>query len=81
MTHFRSQTCNGVPCSICQRQGKRSAAFHKVGEEIPPDATFGGHNLTQYVCCRHFCEIMGPAAINWRGCPEGSAVHKPDGTL
>jgi hypothetical protein len=25
------------------------------------------HNLTQYVCCRHFVEIMGPLAAEWCG--------------
>jgi hypothetical protein len=49
-------------------------ATHKVGEEIPHDEPMlirkigsipvsmsARHNLTQYVCCRHFRAILGPA--------------------
>lgn len=57
---------------MCFRQGATTPATHKVGEEIPSDhPTDAGamHNLTQYVCCQHFAEIMGMAAVSWRGCP------------
>lgn len=63
--HFVSATADGEVC----RCGL--PATHKVGEEIPPDdpslentATFpmsARHNLTAYVCCFHFTELLGPA--------------------
>jgi hypothetical protein len=33
-------------------------ASHKVGEEVLSDAT-PCHNLTAYVCCKHFAAIFG----------------------
>lgn len=55
--HFVSASCQGRKCDIC---GLPSA--HKVGEEIPHDDPFPNrHNLTAYVCCAHFIEIMGPS--------------------
>lgn len=58
--HFVSASAGG-PCAIC---GERST--HKVGEEIPHDDPFQmRHNLTAYVCCRHFRKLLGPAT----GCP------------
>jgi hypothetical protein len=34
--------------------------MHKVGEEkFPDDLRHWSHNLTAYVCCKHFKEIMG----------------------
>jgi len=39
-------------------------ATHKVGEEIPhDDPNPHRHNLTAYVCCLHFQQIMGPAVL------------------
>ncbi len=60
--HFVSKTCTGTFC----RCG--APATHKVGEEIPYDAPGHlkiRHNLTAYVCCAHFSEIMGPVAKRW----------------
>lgn len=71
--HWVSKTCGGEHCSLCGRP-----ASHKVGEEIPPDVLgiedilkqeqgeyyqiAGRHNLTAYVCCRHFAALMGATA-------------------
>lgn len=56
MKHFVSKSCEGERC-ICGKP-----ATHKVGEEIPHDDPFQArHNLTQYVCCRHFAKLF-PAA-------------------
>lgn len=56
-SHFVSASCRGKKCDIC---GLPSS--HKVGEEIPHDDPFPNrHNLTAYVCCAHFIEIMGPS--------------------
>ena len=57
--HFVSATCRGETCTQCQEQ-----ATHKVGEEIPfdvPNADIPTHNLTAYVCCRHFGRLMRTA--------------------
>jgi hypothetical protein len=56
MSHFVSKTCGGELCRVCELP-----ATHKVGEEIPHDdpVPFARHNLTAYVCCAHFIEIMG----------------------
>lgn len=73
MEHFVSRTCQGEPCGPCHRQLVHTLATHKVGEEIPPDYPgIATHNLTQYVCCQHFREIMGMAVTQWRGCPDGT---------
>ena len=62
MSHFVSKTCVGELCNVCYREGKAVPATHKVGEEIPHDDPFQvRHNLTAYVCCTHFIEIMGPS--------------------
>lgn len=67
--HFVSETCHGEPCGMCYRQFRTVPATHKVGEEIPGDfPDVATHNLTQYVCCQHFAEIMGAATSRWRGC-------------
>lgn len=53
--HFVSASCGGEVCSIC-----RDPATHKVGEEIFADDPLPiRHNLTAYVCCDHFGDIMG----------------------
>jgi hypothetical protein len=53
--HFKSGCCIGEKCSVCSEQ-----AMHKVGEEkFPDDLRHWRHNLTAYVCCKHFKEIMG----------------------
>lgn len=54
--HHISTTCRGHKC-FCGKD-----ATHKLGEEITGDDPFPGrHNLTAYVCCEHFTEILGPA--------------------
>jgi hypothetical protein len=71
--HWVSKTCEGENCSLCGRP-----ASHKVGEEIAHDALgieavlaqdagdyyqiAGRHNLTAYICCRHFAALMGSTA-------------------
>jgi len=55
--HFVSISCKRETCRICGLP-----ATHKVGEEIPHDDPMPDrHNLTAYVCCVHFIEIVGPA--------------------
>ena len=45
-------------------------ATHKVGEEIPwDDPVPNRHNLTMYVCCKHFGQILGYVARE--RCSEG----------
>ncbi len=70
--HFVSATCGGEICGMCYRLGIDRPATHKVGEEIPDDAPFRGHNLTQYVCCEHFGSVVGPGSASiFRECePE-----------
>jgi hypothetical protein len=56
MGHFVSVTCRGHRCWCGQE------ATHKVGEEIPPDDPVPArHNLTSYICCGHYRQLMGPA--------------------
>jgi len=53
--HPVSESCWGEICSMCGKE-----ATHKVGEEIPhDDPSPNRHNLTAYVCCDHFSQIMG----------------------
>ena len=70
--HFVSRSCVGEYCWPCRYEGKQEVATHKLGEEIPDDAPpeiAMSHNLTQYVCCKHFGQIVGDqSAITWRGC-------------
>ncbi|MDO8668820.1 MAG: hypothetical protein Q7K65_00820 [Candidatus Buchananbacteria bacterium] len=66
MAHFISASCQGEPCSICQ-----APATHKIREDImsdDPDSC--RHGLTAYVCCMHFCLIMGKAAP----CPQPTLI-------
>lgn len=72
--HFVSATCGGELCGMCWRATQAEIpATHKIGETVPPDYPgFRGHSLTQYVCCKHFGELFGPAtAHSWRNCPSG----------
>ncbi len=65
--HSVPEYCKGEVCGVCYRQGARVDATHKVGEELPMSEV--RHNLTQYVCCRHFAEIFGAqSAATWAGC-------------
>lgn len=68
--HYISPTCGGEICGMCYRVFSTTvAATHKVGEEFPTmDQTEDfpmRHNLTQYVCCQCFGNIMGPLAEQW----------------
>jgi hypothetical protein len=62
--HFISMTCQGETCGMCHDLDQMAVpATHKVGEEIPHDDPFQArHNLTCYVCCRHFVWVVGKAA-------------------
>ncbi len=54
-THFVSASCDGERCRVCGKP-----ATHKLGEEIlHDDPNPARHNLTAYVCCQHFREIVG----------------------
>lgn len=59
-------SCTGEKCGICYRQGDKNVpARHKVGEEIMGDDPMPmRHNLTQYVCCRHYMMVVGPFAVS-----------------
>lgn len=53
--HWTSGSCRQETCSVCGED-----ATHKIGEEIQwDDPNQNRHNLTTYVCCRHFCDIFG----------------------
>jgi hypothetical protein len=55
--HFVSQSCQGEKCFCGDK------ATHKLGEEIMHDDPIPyRHNLTAYVCCRHFQMVLGQAA-------------------
>lgn len=60
--HPTPAACHGETCSMCPHP-----ATHKVGEEILDDEI--RHNLTAYVCCACFGNIMGPTAVAW--CYQG----------
>lgn len=56
----------GEICGQCFRQNNlRKEAQHKIAEVHPPAEEDGkligvlAHELTQYVCCWHFDQIMG----------------------
>lgn len=78
MEHFVSDTCKGEFCGPCFRVGPKIPATHKLGEEIAPDDTRRGHNLTQYVCCFHFGLIVGRrSAEMFNGCSPAD-LSQPD---
>jgi len=55
--YWRSATCAGETCSLCG-----APAEAKVGEEIAHDDPHPmRHNLTAYICAKHFADLMGPA--------------------
>lgn len=60
--HFISASCGGEACGPCLRAGVQRLASHKLGEEPGHDDPSIRHNLTQYVCCEHFCFIVGKHA-------------------
>jgi hypothetical protein len=52
---FVSKTCEGEKCYCGE------PAVKKVGEEIPYDDPYPHrHNLTSYICAKHYAELMGP---------------------
>ncbi|USN15196.1 hypothetical protein KIKIMORA_00490 [Brevundimonas phage vB_BpoS-Kikimora] len=52
---FISATCRGERCACCG-----APAVRKVGEEIPYDDPLRNrHNLTAYVCAKHFAQLFG----------------------
>lgn len=56
---WRSKCCEGEACSMCN-----APAVAKVGEEMfDDDPNPIRHNLTAYVCAKHFTDIMGPAGL------------------
>ena len=53
--YFISGSCKGEICTVCGRD-----ATNKLGEEIPfDDPNKMRHNLTAYVCRKHFTMIVG----------------------
>lgn len=64
LEHFISPTCQGEHCGHEVEGGYcGKPATHKVGEEISLfDPSPPRHNLTMYVCCEHFGQILGPYA-------------------
>ena len=65
--HLVAASCGGERCGMCFRDGVSVNATHKVGEELYEGPI--RHNLTQYVCCRHFKSIFGAEyAARWAGC-------------
>lgn len=62
MSAFISATCQGETC----RCGAPAVA--KIGEEIAPDDPHPHrHNLTAYVCARHYALLLGPKAAQQVG--------------
>lgn len=47
----------GHVCSVCQKP----RAAHKIGEELPADLTGPAHNLTNWLCCLCFRQVVGTA--------------------
>jgi len=61
-SHFISESCEGELCRICHEP-----ATHKLGEEIMhDDPNPNRHNLTAYVCCKHWKMVLG----DYTGCPD-----------
>jgi hypothetical protein len=69
---FVSGCCGGEICSLCG-----APAEHKIGETIFYDDPMPRrHNLTAYICHKHFREIMGPAADRFPG--RASSISRAD---
>lgn len=67
---FKSETCEGEFC----RCGAPAVA--KIGEEIASDDPHPHrHNLTAYVCARHYALVLGPTAARQVG--YDPALDKP----
>ena len=56
-----SKYCVGERCGMCYREGNTEVqAYHKIGEVIFDDNRKPfRHPFTQYVCTKHFKQIMG----------------------
>ena len=50
--------------TTCHLSG-RPSRLHKLGHEPGGDDRWFIHNLTNYVCCRHFGELFGWLAVQW----------------
>jgi len=57
--HGSEGVYKGEHCGMCYRNGNLEDATHKVGEESTHTRPITGHNLTQYLCCSCFREVMG----------------------
>ena len=59
---FISKYCKGEKCSLCWKDERKLVeATHKIGEIIfDDDPHRNRHELTQYICDKHFNRIMGP---------------------
>lgn len=58
--HFVPVSCRGEQCQFVSRVRCSKDAAHKVGEEIlHDDPQPCRHNLTSYLCCRHYRQVMG----------------------
>lgn len=58
-THPFPDSCLDETCHACRNSRYSKAdtpATHKLGEETGPPNI---HNLTAYVCCAHFRQVMG----------------------
>jgi hypothetical protein len=62
---FISKYCKGEKCGMCWNQERKLVpATHKVEETIfDDDPNRNRHNLTQYVCDKHFTSIFGTIKI------------------
>jgi hypothetical protein len=71
MNNFVSKCCGGEVCGMCSKESNgviKIPATHKVGEEtFDDDPRLSFHNLTQYVCCKHFQAIMGICFLPFSG--------------
>lgn len=79
--HWVSATVQGEICSTARKhQGGVALATHKVGEEVPPDdPNMFRHNLTGYVCCLCFRELLGQGACQLTMLPALTPKLPPAG--
>ncbi len=67
--HAVPEWCAGEVCGMCWRSFVRKVdATHKVSEVLSMSGSLARHELTQYVCCRHFAEIFGAKGAAFVGC-------------
>lgn len=64
ISHYVPESSQGVTCHKCRKE----PAKHKVGEVMPSDidwqSPFNRHELTAYLCCSCFGELMGGLAVS-----------------